>query len=509
MGGKKAGMVYLIGAGPGDPDLITIKGLRCLKSAHVVVYDYLVNESLLSLAGRGAEIIYVGKKSGLHTMHQRDINRLLVEKAKEGLTVARLKGGDPFIFGRGGEEAESLSRAGIEFEIIPGITSAIAVPAYAGIPLTHRDYSSAACLITGHEDPEKDQSKINWESLARFSGTLVFLMGIANLEKIVGKLIDNGLSEETPVGVVSNGTTPSQRTVTGTLGDICDRCGAQGLKPPGIIIVGDVVNLKGSIDWFESRPLFGRVVLVTRPQEQAHDFTRRLSDLGARCILLPTIAIEPPESWKDLDQAIGNISAYDWILFTSINGVRYFFDRLYNAGKDARSIGNAKIGAIGPKSEEALVERGISPDLVPEDYFSGGVADALREYDIQNKRILMPRPLIAGKYLPDKLRKMGALVDEVEAYRTVQPKDNQVEFDRLMKEEIDVVTFTSPSTVRNFMAMFKNKPVFKKILRSKIACIGPVTEREAVKEGLKVSIVANTYTAEGLSVAIADFLEKS
>jgi len=507
--GKKTGMVYLIGAGPGDPDLITLKGLRCLKSARVVVYDYLVNESLLSLADSDAEIIYVGKKSGLHTMHQRDINRLLVEKAKEGLTVARLKGGDPFIFGRGGEEAESLSRADITFEIIPGITSAIAVPAYAGIPLTHRDYSSAACLITGHEDPEKDKSKINWKSLAKFSGTLVFLMGIANLEKIAGKLIDNGLSEKTPTGVVSNGTTPNQRTVTGTLGDICDKCTEQGLKPPGVIIIGDVVNLKERINWFESRPLFGKVILVTRPQEQAHDFTRRLTDLGARCILLPTITIEPPKSWKDLDEAIRNISVYDWILFTSVNGVRYFFDRLYNAGKDARSMGNAKIGAIGPKSEEALVERGIRPDLIPEDYFSGGVAAALEAYDIGNKRILMPRPLIAGKYLPEKLREMGAFVDEVEAYRTVRPRDNQVEFDMLMKEEVDVVTFTSPSTVRNFVAMFKNRPAFDKIVRSKIACIGPVTEREAMKEGLKVSIVANKYTAEGLSMAIADFLGKS
>jgi len=507
--GKKRGIVYLIGAGPGDPDLITLKGLRCLKSAHVVVYDYLVNESLLSLADSDAEIIYVGKKSGLHTMHQRDINKLLVEKANEGLTVARLKGGDPFIFGRGGEEAVALSKAGITFEIIPGITSAIAVPAYAGIPLTHRDHSSAACLITGHEDPEKDKSKINWESLAQFSGTLVFLMGIANLEKIVGKLVENGLSEETPAGVVSNGTTPNQRTVIGTLGTICDRFTEQGLKPPGIIVVGDVVGLKDSINWFESKPLFGRVILVTRPQEQALDFIRRLSDLGARCLLLPTITIKPPESWKDMDEAIGNISAYDWILFTSVNGVRYFFDRLYNAGKDARSIGNARIGAIGPKSEEALVERGIRPDLIPEEYFSGGVADALREYDIQDKRILMPRPLIAGKYLPEKLREMGALVDEVEAYRTVRPRDNQVEFDMLMKEEIDVVTFTSPSTVRNFVAMFKNRPAFDKIVRSKIACIGPVTEREAMKEGLKVSIIANKYTAEGLSMAIADFLGKS
>ena len=507
--GKKRGIVYLIGAGPGDPDLITLKGLRCLKSAHVVVYDYLVNESLLSLADSDAEIIYVGKKSGLHTMHQRDINKLLVEKANEGLTVARLKGGDPFIFGRGGEEAVALSKAGITFEIIPGITSAIAVPAYAGIPLTHRDHSSAACLITGHEDPEKDKSKINWESLAQFSGTLVFLMGIANLEKIAGKLVENGLSEETPAGVVSNGTTPNQRTVIGTLGTICDRFTEQGLKPPGIIVVGDVVNLKERINWFESRPLFGRVILVTRPQEQAHDFTTRLTDLGARCLLLPTITIKPPESWKDLDEAIRNISVYDWILFTSINGVKYFFDRLYNAGKDARSIGNVRIGAIGPKSEEALVERGIRPDLIPEEYFSGGVADALREYEIQNKRILMPRPLIAGKYLPEKLREMGALVDEVEAYRTVRPRDNQVEFDMLMKEEIDVVTFTSPSTVRNFVAMFKNRPAFDKIVRSKIACIGPVTEREAMKEGLKVSIVANEYTAEGLSMAIADFLGKS
>ena len=506
---KAKGVVYLIGAGPGDPDLITVKGQRCLREAHVVVYDYLVNESLLSLADRDAEIIYVGKTSGRHTMHQGDINKLLIKKAQEGLTVARLKGGDPFVFGRGGEEAMELSKAGIKFEIISGVTSAIAVPAYAGIPLTHREHSSAACFITGHEDPGKEESDINWDSLAKFSGTLVFLMGIANLDKIVKKLIENGCSKKTPVGIVANGTTPNQRTIIGTLGNIYERATEEGLQPPGIIVVGDVVNLKDSINWFESRPLFGKVILVTRPQDQAADFVRRLSDLGARCILLPAIEILPPPSWEDLDRAIKHISGYDWILFTSVNGARYFLKRLYFAGKDVRSIGSVKIGAIGPKTEEALLEGGIRPDLMPDDYLSEGIVKALKRHHIDGKRVLLPRPAIAGKYLPAKLKEMGAIVDEVEAYKTVKPDNNKKKLDILLEgEKIDVITFTSPSTVKNFMAMFKDRPVFGRISNSIIACIGPVTEQEAVKEGLKVSVVPDKYTVEGLSEAITEFLGK-
>lgn len=506
---KKSGVVYLIGAGPGDPDLITVKGRRYLRAADVVVYDYLANESLLSLAGRDAEIIYVGKKSGRHTMHQGDINKLLVKKAQEGLTVVRLKGGDPFIFGRGGEEAMELSKEGVKFEIISGVTSAIAVPAYAGIPLTHREHSSAVCFITGHEDPGKEESDINWDSLAKFSGTLIFLMGIANLDKIAKKLINNGRSEKTPVAIVANGTTPNQKTIIGTLGNICERATEENLKPPGIIVVGDVVNLRDSIDWFESRPLFGKVVLVTRPEEQAADFVKRLSDLGARCILLPAIKILPPPSWKDLDKAIKNISGYDWILFTSVNGAKYFFERLYFAGKDVRTLGSVKIGAIGPKTKEALIERGISPDLIPDDYLSEGIVESLKGHHIDGKKVLLPRPAIAGKYLPAKLKEMGAIVDEVEAYRTVKPDDNQKKLDILLEgEKIDVITFTSPSTVKNFMAMFRDRPVFGKISKSIIACIGPVTEQEAVKEGLKVSIVPDEYTVEGLSEAIAEFLGK-
>ena len=299
--GKK-GKVYLVGAGPGDPGLLTLKAKECIEKADVVVYDYLANEIFLNYAHKNAELIYVGKKGGSHTMGQEDINRLIVEKAERGFNVARLKGGDPFIFGRGGEEAEEIVKAGIPFEIVPGITSAIAVPAYAGIPLTHRDHTATVAFITGHEDPTKEQSTVNWEKLATGAGTLVFLMGIGNLPKIAEELIKNGRSPDTPVAVIRRGTVPSQKSVEGRLHDIANIALEKGIKPPGIIVVGDVVNLRRKLNWFERKPLFGRRIVVTRAREQASDFLARLSDLGAECLEFPTIEISPPGSWKNMGQ---------------------------------------------------------------------------------------------------------------------------------------------------------------------------------------------------------------
>jgi len=322
---KAKGIVYLIGAGPGDPGLITVKGREYLSKADIIVYDYLANECLLSSAKKDAKIIYVGKKSGCHTMPQRDINNLLVTSSKKGLTVARLKGGDPFIFGRGGEEAIELSKKGVTFEIVPGVTSAVAAPAYAGIPLTHRNFASTVCFITGHEDPTKEESRINWNALAQSSGTLIFLMGIANLYKIVKKLKVLGKSPHTPAAVVANGTMLNQRTVTGSIADIAQKVKNANLEAPGIIVIGDVVNLSEHLNWFESRPLFGKKIVITRPENQAIGFISTLSKLGADCLLFPTIAILPPANWKELDNAIINLSRYDWILFTSVNGVKYFF----------------------------------------------------------------------------------------------------------------------------------------------------------------------------------------
>ena len=507
---KAKGIVYLIGAGPGSPDLITVKGKECLQEADVVVYDYLASESLLSLAGEDAETIYAGKKSGRHSMSQEEINNLLIEKAKEGLTVARLKGGDPFIFGRGGEEAMELSRAGITFEIVPGVTSAVAVPAYAGIPLTHRGYSSTVCFITGHEDPTREESNINWSALSESSGTLVFLMGIGNLEKIARKLIESGRPSDSPVVVIGNGTMPNQRTITGTLANISKKVKDADLTPPGVIVVGDVVNLRGHLNWFESRPLFGKRILVTRPEDQATGFIMALSGLGAECLLFPTIEIIPPESWGELDRAIEGLSRYDWILFTSVNGVAYFFARLDVAKKDTRHLNGIKIGAIGPKTAAALMDRGINPDLIPDTYRAEEMVEALKGYPLNGKRVLLPRPAIARDLIPKSLKSLGALVDEVEAYQTVQPEYSQDQLDRLFKKgKIDMITFTSPSGVTNVLALLEGKPIYEEISKVGVACIGPVTAQRAKEVGLKVVVAPDEYTAEALARAIAEFYEQS
>jgi len=506
---KVKGIVYLIGAGPGDPDLITLKGRECLKKADIIVYDYLVNESLLSLAQIDAKIIYVGKKCGHHTMPQKDINDLLVESSKKGLTVARLKGGDPFIFGRGGEEAMELSKEGITFEIVPGVTSAVAAPAYAGIPLTHRNFASSVCFITGHEDPTKEESHINWNALAKSSGTLVFLMGIANLYKIVKKLTTLGKSPNTPVAVVGNGTMPNQRTVIGKLANIDQKVKDADLGAPGIIVVGDVVNLSEYLNWFESRPLFGKKIVVTRPEDQAAAFIRTLSELGAECLLFPTIAILPPASWKELDRAIKSLSRYDWILFTSVNGVRYFFKRLGVQKKDTRYLKGINIGAIGPETAAVLIDMGINPDLIPDQYWAEGVVERLKRSVLNGKRILLPRPVIARDYIPKKLTELGAIVDVAEAYQTVKPDYSYHQLRMLFKDgAIDMITLTSPSTVDNFLALLKGESIFKEIVKAKVACIGPITAQRAIERGLRVDIVPDEYTVDALTKAIIQYYTK-
>jgi uroporphyrinogen III methyltransferase/synthase len=500
------GVVYLIGAGPGDPDLITVKGSECLRSADVVVYDKLVGESLLSLARNDAELIYVGKRRGYHTMSQAEINELLIEKAHKGLNVARLKGGDPFIFGRGGEEAMELSEAGVRFEVIPGVTSAIAVPTYAGIPLTHRDLSSTTCFITGHEDPTKKESNIDWDSLAQSSGTLVFLMGIGNLGRITRRLIQGGKPSDTAAAVIASGTISQQMTVTGTLATIAQQVKEAGIEPPGVIVVGDVVNLRKQLRWFESRPLFGKRILITRPEEQAGDFARMLTGLGAWCEIFPTIEIVPPETWDGLDQAIETLSSYEWILFTSVNGVNYFFERLMQSGKDARSLGGIKIGAIGPKTQEALEARGVSPDLVPDTYCAEGLAEALGGYPIQGKRILIPRPAIASDDLPKRLHELGAVVDEVEAYLTRKPEyERDTLRETFLNGRIDLITFTSPSTVSNLVEICKETDIYDEISGIPVASIGPVTAKRATEQGLTVGVMPDEYTIDDLADAIVEY----
>jgi uroporphyrinogen III methyltransferase/synthase len=505
---RQQGKVYLVGAGPGDPELMTLKGIECLKSADVVIYDYLANRAFLDHARKGAELIYVGKKGGSHTMKQKDINSLIVSKAEGGNIVVRLKGGDPFIFGRGGEEAEELVAGRIPFEIVPGITSAIAVPAYAGIPLTHRDYTATVAFITGHEDPEKGQSNIAWDKLATGAGTLVFLMGVGNLPNITKKLVENGRPEDTPVAVIRRGTVSEQRTVTGRLKNISDIVKKEGLTPPAIIVVGEVVRLREKLTWFEKRPLFGKRIVVTRAREQASDFLNALTFLGAECIEFPTIEVAPPDSWEPLDNAISNLANYHWLVFTSVNGVKFFLRRLEKSGRDIRDLKGLKIGTIGPKTAEIWYSLGIKPDLIPDEYRAEAVVSSFKDLGVRGVNILLPRASQAREILPEELKKMGANVDVVHAYRTIKPESNRTEILEMFKQKkLDMVTFTSSSTVENFVGMFESeKSNLKKWMEQvAVACIGPITAEKAEENQFKVALVPSAYTLDALTDAIIDY----
>jgi len=509
---QKKGKVYLVGSGPGDPGLLTLKAKECIEKADVVIYDYLANVVFLAYAKKDAERIYVGKEGGRHTVGQNEINRLIVKKASDGLMVVRLKGGDPFIFGRGGEEAQELVKAGILFEVVPGVTSAIAVPAYAGIPLTHRDFTATVAFVTGHEDPTKETSGIAWDKLATGIGTLVFLMGVGNLPKIAASLMEYGRSPDTPVAVIRAGTVPGQRTVIGSLGNIGDKAQKERIKPPAIVVVGDVVGLRKELNWFEERPLFGKKILVTRAREQASDFVARLSELGAECVEFPTIEVIPPSSWKDLDRAIENLESCHWLVFTSVNGVKYFFARLEVSGQDVRNLKGIRIAAIGPKTADAIRGKGVKPDLVPEEYRAEAVVEAFRKQGVKGLRILLPRAAEAREVLPQELEKMGARVEVVEAYRTVKPEADKDEIRAMLeKGEIHMVTFTSSSTVNNFIEMFEEEGdrLLKWMEKVTVACIGPVTAKTAEEKGLAVRITPSDYTIEALAKAIVDwFLQR-
>lgn len=497
---QNKGKVYLVGAGPGDPGLITVKGKECIETADVVIYDYLASPALLNYAGKNARIIYVGKKAGDHTLSQDGINQLIVEHAQSGLTVTRLKGGDPFIFGRGGEEAEEIIAAGIPFEIVPGVTSAIAAPAYAGIPLTHRRYASSVSIITGHEDPDKKDTSINWQATAASQSTLVFLMGVRNLPLITQKLIEHGKSPHTPAGLVHWGTTPRQKTVTGTLENIVERVNQAGLTSPSIIIIGDVVQLRDTMQWFETRPLFGKTIVVTRAREQASDLVKRLSAKGADCLEYPMIEIVPMEDQKPLDQAIGALASYHWIIFTSVNGVDCFFKRLYHNGGDARLLGHLKTACIGPATAERLMSFGIKSDIIPKSYRAESVIEAFVNEDIKGQRFLLPRAKQARPILPLELAKMGAVIDEISIYdtRQVQEEYSKDLITRLNNGSIDVVTFTSSSTVKNFKNCLPAERFDALIQKTTFASIGPITSDTARELGFHIDITANEYTIEGL-----------
>ncbi len=508
------GKVYLIGAGPGDPELITVKGRRFLEKADVVVYDYLASPKLLSHAPEEAEFVYVGKKGhGLHARTQEEINQLLVDRARAGKRVVRLKGGDPFIFGRGGEEIEELVAAGIEFEVVPGVTSATAAATYAGVPITHRRYTSSVAFITGHEDPTKPTSNVDWQKIATGIGTLVFYMGIKNLPHITRKLIENGRDPATPVVVVRWASTPEQRSVEGTLADIAEVVRKNDIRPPALVVVGEVVQLRRVINWFEKKPLFGKTVMVTRTREQASDLVAGLEEAGAACIEWPTIAIGPPDSWEPLDRHLGKLSSFDWILFTSINAIHCFFGRLREKGLDSRALAGPRIGVVGATTAEVLRGYGIEADLVPTEFTGEGLAAALVAEGVQGCKVLIPRALKAREILPDTLRQAGAEVEVAPVYQNVRPPAKSQELRDLFADgRVDVITFTSSSTVTNFCHMLgiEDEAERARLLAGvTVACIGPVTARTARRQGLTVHVQPDTYTIPALIASIVDHVRSS
>lgn len=499
------GRVYLVGAGPGDPGLITCRGAQLIAQADVVIYDYLVAPRLVQMARADAEMIYVGKKAGQHTLPQEKINELLIEKAQPGRMVVRLKGGDPFIFGRGGEEALALRETGIDFEVVPGITAAVAAAAYAGIPVTHRDFASEFALLTGHEDAERTgDSQIDWQALGSWRGTLAFYMGVKNLPIICAKLQEHGMAGDTPAALIRYGTTPQQRTLTGTVATIGELAAAKGFTPPAMVIVGRVVGLRGQLDWFERRPLFGRRIVVTRSRAQARELVDKVLELGADVLEFPTIRIEPAVDTEPLRQAIGRLQEYDWIIFTSVNGVVCFFDSIYASEVDARALAGVKVCAIGPATTDKLREFGILPDLAPPRFVAEAIIESLGKTDnLDGKRVLLPRADIARTDLVEALKTMGAAVDDITVYRTVVedgPKDDVIE--ALEQDSVDWITFTSSSTVRNFLAHICAKQLAGKKVR--LASIGPITSATIKEAGLKVAVEAAEFTIPGLLNAICE-----
>lgn len=501
--GRRPGIVYLVGGGPGDPGLITVKGRDCIRRADVLVYDRLAGERLLAEARPDCERVYVGKQASRHALRQEEINALLVARCRAGQVVTRLKGGDPFVFGRGGEEAEALAEAGLPFEVVPGVTSAIAAPAYAGIPVTHRALTSSVHVITGHEDPEKPESRLAWEHIAPGHDTLVFLMGMERLGAITGQLIAHGRAAETPAALVQWGTHPWQRTLTGTLADIASRAAAAGFEAPAVIVVGEVVRLRERLRWFDNRPLFGKRVLVTRARAQASALSERLAALGALPIELPAIRILPPEDDAPLDAALARLPEYDWVIFTSVNGVARAFERLAAAGRDARAVGGARVCAIGPATAAALAERGIRADRVPPEFVAESILAALASEPLDGRRVLLPRADIARDALAVGLAERGAMVDQVAAYRTVP----EVEIDpatltQVRTGAIDIVTLTSSSTARNLVAALGGD--LSGLQAALVAAIGPVTAATARELGLRVDVEAREHTIPGLVAALVE-----
>ena len=506
------GKVYLVGAGPGDIGLLTVKGLRCLRKAEVVIYDFHLNAQILNYINHKAEFIYAGKRGGHHTMNQDEINAILIKKAKEGNIICRLKGGDPFVFGRGGEEAEILSREGIEFEVVPGVSSAIAAPAYAGIPLTHRLFSSSFAVIPGYEDIAKEKSAIKWSKLATGVGTLVFLMAVKNVALITQKLIDNGLSPDTPVAIVRWGTRPDQKTIVGTLENIAGILKENEIKPPAVMVVGEVVKLRESLNWYEKKPMFGHRILVTREHLEGFE---PLEELGAEILAFPTIEIVPPKNYIELDNAIDSIETYHWLIFTSRNGVKYFFGRFFEKDRDIRDLKGIKICTIGNRTAKEVKKYGLKVDLIPEKFHAEGLIDAIinmikkkktsktksasgrqKSKSLKGVRFLLPRAEVAREILPEKIRELGGEIDVPVVYRTIKPESHGKRLRRFLREgKITIATFTSASTFYNFKDII-GEDVEKLLKGVAIAVIGPVTAKAIKKTGLRVDIMPRESTID-------------
>jgi uroporphyrinogen III methyltransferase/synthase len=500
---QSIGTVYLVGAGPGDPGLITLRGLECLARADVVLYDYLVNPALLHHAPPEAVRVGLGDASG-RTLSQEQVHERLVALARDGMTVVRLKGGDPFVFGRGGEEAEVLRRAGVPFEIVPGVTAALGAAAYAGIPLTHRDHASAVLLATAHEDPSKPSSRLDWELLARFEGTLVFYMGAGRVAEVADALVEAGKAPSTPAALVAWGTLPRQQSAWGTLADIAAQTQRQSLSAPAVIIVGPVVELGPMLHWFEDRPLFGQRIVVTRPEQQGREWAQRLFSLGAEPILFPTIRVLPPEDWADVDAALRELNSFDWLVFTSVNGVRFFLDRLLATGGDLRRLGGTRLAAIGPATRDALGAFYLHADLVPEHFAAEHLAETLVPHT-KGKRVLLARASRARQVLPEQLAAGGAEVRELVVYQNVDVTEADAELlERLRDGTVDWITLTSPAIARSLARLVPADllPMLGRNIR--LASISPLTTQTARELGMEISAEATQYTTDGVVQAMIE-----
>jgi uroporphyrinogen III methyltransferase / synthase len=499
---NKKGIVVLVGAGPGDEGLITVKGKTWLERADVVVYDHLANGNLNHYARSDAEIIYAGKKSGQATLTQDETNSLLVEKALEGKVVVRLKGGDPFIFGRGGEEVQFLKEADISFTIVPGVTSPIGVSAYAGIPLTHRDFASSISIITGSLGVNKKANEIEWDKIATYAGTLVFLMGARKLDLIVSQLIKHGKSSDTPIAIIQSGTTPQQKTWTGTLSTIQQVVGKDVVSPPALTIIGEVVKLKKTADWFERLPLFGKTVVLTRPKDQSESLIDLLQEQGATPIIFPVVQDYPPEDWGPFDQALMNLSDYEGVVFSSGKGVQYFLNRLREKNSDIRELKGLEVYTHGSKAYQAFEAMGIRVTPILNPLNAEALKKSMGKDTLSGGRYLLPRAANAPQHLPELLMELGAAVDAIPVYQSLPfcPKNTDF-FESFGLGEMNVITFTSAETVNNFYKLIP-KNLLPQLEKSNIACIGPATANAAKSLGLKVRIVPDQCTVGGLVEAM-------